>query len=452
MKIRLVRLVLPLCLLILTACTTRKPVPTREGTLPTYMDMVKDLNTFPQDLTVYAKKAGNDRNLLSAEEQAQQDARFNKIFFGPWDMTRISIKRQEVQALFGRGPRGYIQGSQRWNETDWKAMRSNADLKRYPSRATPGITLRHTNLRELPTSLPSFSKPTPDPVANPFDNFQYSAMPMGTPLFIAHTSRDGRWHFVETPLAGGWVRAEDVGVVDEAFTRRYRNGSYAALIRDNVNVRTSRGEQPGQVHIGAIFPVVGREGGNLRVLVPVGDADGRASMDTAMLADADAVVKPLPLLPKLIAVIGNEMMGQRYGWGGMFDNRDCSSTMRDLFTPFGIWLPRNSAAQARSGHLESLRDLSPQAKEQIILEKGTPFLSLIWMKGHIGLYVGKYKGQAAMFHNIWGVRVLDKNGEDGRHVIGRCVITSLQPGKELPNLAKGMTLRDRLLGISTVPK
>ncbi|MEG2173316.1 MAG: NlpC/P60 family N-terminal domain-containing protein, partial [Desulfovibrionaceae bacterium] len=58
---------LALCLA-LSACTTKKVVPTRDGTLPTHMKMIKDLSVYPQDLMVYAKLSGEDRNLLSPAE------------------------------------------------------------------------------------------------------------------------------------------------------------------------------------------------------------------------------------------------------------------------------------------------------------------------------------------------------------------------------------------------
>ena len=41
----------------------------------------------------------------------------------------------------------------------------------------------------------------------------------------------------------------------------------------------------------------------------------------------------------------------------MYQERDCSSTLRDLFTPFGLWLPRNSGQQAGEGIYISLKDL-----------------------------------------------------------------------------------------------
>ena len=167
------------------------------------------------------------------------------------------------------------------------------------------------------------------------------------------------------------------------------------------------------------------------------------------LRGGDAAPKPLPLTPGNVARVGNVMMGQRYGWGGMFGDRDCSALTRELFTPFGLWLPRNSGAQARVGVVQPLEGLSAKEKEALILADGVPFLSLVGMRGHITLYVGKYKGRAAIFHNVWGVRVIENGDDDARFILGRAVVTSITPGAELKNLYRTMTFADRLRTLST---
>lgn len=439
-------LVLLSCLLSLTACGGKSPYRggggegIQEGT-------VKDLSTFPQNLMTYAKLSGEDANLLSPAQQVAQDARFNRIFFGPWHMSKPSITAKAFRNTFGKA-RGY-DGVQPWTAARWDAMKANASIGSYPSRSTPAITVRHTNLRELPSHSPRYSKPTPNPDADPFDYFQYSSLALGTPVYITHATRDRQWYFVENPIAGGWVPAADVVPVDGMFVNRYESGRYAAIIRDQVALTSERGEALGRVHIGALFPVAATSGDDITVYIPVREATGQAGLTRVRLTDGQAVIKPLSVLPKLMAVIGNEMLGQPYGWGGMNENRDCSSTLRDLFTPFGIWLPRNSAAQARAGRFVSLEGLTPENKERTILSEGTPFMTLLWLKGHVGLYVGKYKKRAAFFHNVWGVRVED--GDDNRHIIGRCVITSLEPGKELPNAIPDGFLLNRIRGMSTLP-
>ncbi|WP_304737098.1 NlpC/P60 family N-terminal domain-containing protein [uncultured Desulfovibrio sp.] len=437
------------CLLLFTACSG-KQIPTRDGDLPPWMGTVADMRHFPQDLNFYANAVGPDKPLLDAWEQAAQDARFNRIFFGPWEMGKTSMRKRDVAAIF-RKARGFKHGTVRWSQREWDAMSRNAHLSAFPSRAQAAISVRNTDLREMPTHEARFSEPTPDPRANPFDYFQYSLLPPGTPVLVAHTSLDGRWHFVECPVAGGWVDAEDVALVDENFRAVWRGSRYAAVLRDKVVLPgTGRNGGDGQANIGTILPLAGENpDGSLRVLTPVKGTDGMAHSAEIILRGGDAAPKPLPLTAGNVARVGNMMMGQRYGWGGMFGDRDCSALTRELFTPFGLWLPRNSGAQARAGVTQSLEGLGAKEKEALILTNGVPFLSLVGMRGHITLYVGKYKGRAALFHNVWGVRVIENGDNDARFILGRAVVTSITPGVELKNLYRPMTFVDRLRTLST---
>jgi len=332
-----------LCSLLLLAACGGKQIPPRDGIPSPHLGTIRDMRSFPQDLTVFAQQAGADTPLLDSQAQAEQDARFNRIFFGPWDMRKTSIRKRDVEIYF-RKAKGYKYGDVRWTQDEWDAMRANAGLKSFPNTAMYGITVRNADLREMPSHTPRFSEPTPDPRINPFDYFQYSLLPVGTPVFIAHTSRDGNWYYVETPVAAGWVDANDIGIVDEAFEASYKTGSYVAVLRDNVPLP---GSLAGQVNIGTVLPLAPSQSDNTRlaVLVPVKNGS-RATVVTLTLAHEDAAIKPLPMTPAQVALIGNVMMGQRYGWGGMFGDRDCSALTRELLTPFGIWLPRNSLRTA----------------------------------------------------------------------------------------------------------
>jgi hypothetical protein len=105
---------------------------------------------------------------------------------------------------------------------------------------------------------------------------------------------------------------------------------------------------------------------------------------------------------------------------------------RDFFAPFGIWLPRHSADQAKKvGTFIDLQKLDPEQKEQFILQQGIPYLSILWRKGHVMLYIGEQNGRALIFHNVWGLKTRDLRGREGRKIIGKAVITTLYPGAEL---------------------
>jgi len=147
------------------------------------------------------------------------------------------------------------------------------------------------------------------------------------------------------------------------------------------------------------------------------------------------------------------MLGQLYGWGGLYENRDCSATLRDLFAPFGIWLPRNSADQAKGGGtFHDLAALDPEAKRDRLLQQGVPFYTLVWLKGHIGLYLGSdpASGEPLLLHNLWGVRTTSWSGRQGRALVGRLAITSLHPGEERSDVENGRFFRG-VLGMAVLP-
>ena len=441
--------VLLCCVALLGGCAARE-TGLREQPRLAHMRDVEDLRRLPQDLTVYAQHAGKDKRLLSKQEQARQDARFNRIFFSPWNQTVPSVTAKALALRFGKGPQGFTENAQPWTRVDWDHMRVNANLAAYPCVAAPAITIRHTFMRELPTLRARMTGARPLGQDNPFDMFQYSSLLLGTPLYAAHISADGLWYFVDSPIASGWAPTEDVALVDAALMAQYRNGRYAAIIRDDLPLATEAGVI-GRTHVGAIYPLHRESSRGVQMLAPVRGPQGQAAIAVVECGLDQARAKPLPLNPAWLARVGNQMMGQPYGWGGLYAWRDCSSTTRDLFAPFGIWLPRNSAAQGRSGSYIALEDMDGVDKEGLIKSSGVPFMSLLWMRGHIMLYLGQYRNESVVFHNLWGLRIVAEGDDNARHVLGRAVVSSLRLGQELPALQSGATLLDRLKGMATLP-
>jgi hypothetical protein len=120
--------------------------------------------------------------------------------------------------------------------------------------------------------------------------------------------------------------------------------------------------------------------------------------------------------------------------------------IRDFLLPFGIWLPRGSYDQTHSGTVIPLNGKSPDEKARLLMGKGVPFLTLVYLKGHIMLYVGIRDGKPLVFHDLWGVSVRDSLGKDTKQVIGKAIISTLTPGSELaltsePLLAKISKIR-----------
>lgn len=451
---------------------------------------VADLRDFPQSLEVLAELYGTAgqgawaegplrgaETVLRGHAEAREDmAYFRQRFFQPWDGG--GVDREVVQYLLDeleRAPeeRGFAENMHPWGARAWQNMVDNADLPRFErilhgGRPRAAITVRSTDLRSAPTMSPRFSQPHGPGAGWPFDLFQQSRLHAGTPLAVYHKTRDGAWLLVQSPASWGWMRAEDAAGAGEEFCRLWRRTPLAAFVREGVGLKfkalgaggaSSPAIRPGSflatADIGAVLPSP-REG---EVLLPLRGLDGEAYAVTASFADygapsaaspdrfdplsRPAVRMPLLLTPGNVARVGDRMMGQPYGWGGLYGRRDCSATMQDLFAPFGLWLPRNSKDQGEEGRPQSLEGLSAEAKERALLEKARPFRTLIAMPGHIGLYAGQWEGKAAMFHTMWGVRN-SAGGEEGRLVIGRSVVTGLRPGKERGDVDEERLLIERV--------
>ena len=420
MKIRLV--IFGLFLLSISGCLTAP-------------ETIKDMVDLRQDHAAYLSDSAKVADLLDAEAQARFDEDYNIIYFFVWH------QRQPFYALtdrvhldfikFGANP-GFGENKLKHSKEWLKKLRQNASLHNYPNAGYAAITTRNTSLRLLPTQRPHFNSPQGDSASWPFDNLQRSSVAANTPVFVCHISADKSWALVETSFTFGWIPAEDFAKVDTDFIKTWETGRYAVIIRDQTSILDEGGNFILKASLGYIFPLIKETTGSLEVLTAVADKNNNAVIKHGFVSQELSAVKPLRLTSHAAIKIANELIGESYGWGGLYGNRDCSSMTRDFFAPFGIWLPRHSEDQVKEvGSYVNLQDLDPEQKEKIILEKGVPYLSLLWRKGHVMLYIGQHNGRALIFHNIWGIKTKDLTGKEGRKIIGQAVITTLRPGYEL---------------------
>jgi hypothetical protein len=398
-------------------------------------EVIRDVRDLRQDHASYFEAGADTRDILSLEAQNRQDEAYNVIHFSVWHQNSpfhaLPQRVQEDVRKFTLKP-GYGE-NKKIHASSWlKKIQHNAALKTYPNALTRGITLQNTNLRVLPTNSPHFYAKDGDAWAWPFDNLQRSSVAANTPVFVCHVSADQSWVLVETSFTFGWIPAEDLAYVDNTFVKTWESGQYVAVLRDYTTVLDGDGRFLTRASVGHIFPWAAQDAGKIKILVAVADQHRNAVIRHGYLPAGDAALKPLRFNAANTARIANEMIGEPYGWGGLYGHRDCSSMTRDFFAVFGIWLPRHSEDQVKEvGTYIDLSGLSPEEKEKTIIKKGVPYLSLLWRKGHVMLYIGAKDGRALIFHNIWGIRTKDIQGREGRKIIGQAVITTLQPGQEL---------------------
>jgi len=413
--------------------------------------LIDDLREMPQD----AGKYGTKRDTLLVDPQTAKGlaAMYVDRFFAPWRGCNPAGARKSALrslAAYTRNPGYDDSGSPRtraWAEF----IAANANMRRAGGMSRPAIAIANADLRAIPTMEHRFGPPDRPGGGYPFDMLQVSALWVGTPVMVEHISRDGNWALVETALAPGWVRADHLAYVDESFMAQYTSKPLAAIIVENVPLVSGPGLEV-KAGVGAVLPVEETDGTRLKAAVPVSpaSANGLAQTQSVWLTQDQAALMPMPATPANISRAANQMMGQPYGWGGLDNKRDCSAATRDTLAPFGIWLPRNSAAQAKSGMYIDLTGLSKEEKERAILKDGVPYLTLIWLPGHIMLYVGQYKGHPVVFHDMWGMRTLEADGSEGRKVVGKAVVTTLRLGEIYPEVGPDKIVLNRVRGMAVL--
>lgn len=424
-----VLLSLALACALLAGCAGRAPV---EPARP-----IADLSTFPQDATAYLDPVSRDLPLLPAAQQAELAADHLARFFAPWHRQWPEHGPEKVFALLDTNDPSVFHGENTLPRTPcWiDAIRALCDVDNYPNTGLAAIATVNTDMRVLPTHRPLFRDFRQAGEGFPFDYNQNTAVWAQTPLFVSHVSADGAWALVETHNAYGWLPMRDIAFVDEQFEDTYMTGRYAAFTRDFVPVQDGFGLHRFDGRVGMLLPVTGDTDAGFDVLIALRGPTGRAQLSPAEIGADDADAYPLRATPTNFARLTNAMIGQPYGWGGLYGNRDCSAMVVDLYAPFGIWQPRNSTQQAEHWGYADLSGLEREAKRARILAEGRPWLTLFWKRGHIMVYIGTYDGRPAILHTAWGLKTETRDGY-GRHVIGATVVTGLEPGAELPRLAR----------------
>ena len=240
-----------------------------------------------------------------------------------------------------------------------------------------------------------------------------------------------------------------MAVVDSKFMKRFKKGKYAVIVKDN-SLLKHNGKKISILKIGTIFPMtkIKTKKGKIKngYIFAVRGKKGKAVLEIATTEKKNLIAKkPIAMTSKNVAFIAKQMYNEPYGWGGLMETRDCSSFTRDFFAPFGLFLRRNSSKQARDGNYCNIRGVPKNKKKKLIIKNAKPFRSMLYVPGHIVLYLGQYRGEPVIMHTYWGARLKDGS----KKVMARTVITTTEPGRELTNIKESSKLANTLKAIIT---
>lgn len=388
-----------------------------------YNKKIKEgLPDFVYDLAVYpAEISGNDLRVLVNEKLFPK----KELYYGGYRLKKFF----------------YEDLSQEINSRGISAV----------NRVRYAFTIRRTSIRSFPTPCLI----TAQPEDREFDLFQETAIDPAEPLIVLHESAGGKWYFVQASFSRGWVPVADLAVTccREIWLDYLKADSF--LVVTGSRLRLSYNPWSPEISeleffMGSRIPLTAKDeilqvvdnqspAGNYVVKLPVRGNSGELAFKLALVPQVSDV--SLGYLPYTCAGVIRQafkMQGERYGWGGLFHSRDCSAFVRDIYRSFGFQFPRNSREQELlPGKSISFAGAGERERRQL-LDQLLPG-AILYLPGHVMLYLGQYQGEYYVIHAIASCGDTKKRNQDGTIAsvpLNEIVVTTLS----LPRKGTGQEL------------
>lgn len=361
----------------------------------------------------------------------------------------------------------YYANAQKVSEQDYAAYRANLALETLhnPTQSKNiqwAMVVTRTSMRTFPTNDKIYK---PDSGTD-LDRFQETGLFPSDILAILHESKDGKWYLAQSYNYLAWVQKKHValGSRDEIFAYEHS--------KDFVTVTGSKVSTtfiPGlpaiselQLDMGTTLPLISHAEHNNNVhgqnpyasyvvRLPTRTESGQLMFQSALLARSnDITVGHLPYTDKNLIRQSFKFLGERYGWGESYNGRDCTGFVVAVFKTFGLQLPRNSGDQGRSPAGINVRfpknTKSDQHESKLAQINNMRIGDLIYIPGHVMMYVGMSAGQPYVIHDVVGLGYNDSNGDFYKGILNGVSITPLLPLR----LSQSTSYIDRIYNIKSL--
>ena len=302
-----------------------------------------------------------------------------------------------------------------------------------------GMTVHRSALRAFPTDLRVFNRQGETDI----DRFQESALFPGDPVVIAHASADAEWLFVVSARYAAWVSADAIAEGDRASVLGYATRSPHRIITGAKPRTVFTREVPRlselQLDMGLRIPLAnvaqdkpvnGQHPYASWILdLPVRDADGRLGFAPALLPRIeDSQGDYLPLTRANLIRQSFKFLGERYGWGHSYNGRDCSGFVSEIYRSMGVELPRNTSDQSVSPAFDRTHFPAdtPRAR-RIAAVDALDVGDLIYIPGHVMMYIGDIDGQPWVIHDTNGGSYFGADGNLQSMQLNGVSLTPLVP-------------------------
>lgn len=290
-----------------------------------------------------------------------------------------------------------------------------------------GMSVRRADVRAFPAET-VFAE---EPKGIDFDLFQLTVLPVGSLVAILHQSKNGKWYYIQSMIYKGWVKRDNIALAKnkkEVFD--YTNSDKFLMVTESrietepnpfikeiSNILFQMGDKVPLIEFDEIpesIPIDNLHAqsphGCYVVKIPIKDEEGYLEFRLALIARSNDICEGyLSYTRRNIIQQAFKLLGERYGWNGMFKRRDCSQFIMNVYKTMNIIIPSYTRMQEEGTAGKSIEfSGSIQRRESVLnkLQPGDP----IHLKGHVVAYLGKVGENHYIIHSGSGYGIKNKNG------------------------------------------
>ena len=434
-----------LCI-VLSACSTNI---SNNDSLTTDVVGIKEVHLSPDFWSVQApngkKVIFNDGDIGAINQQnLSQVSEMAEVFKTPSTLSKDTLlSKIKSVSRHSKNARSFADGAGVTQEFyDKLNALLNLDAVKDSNPVSFGMVVRRSDLRTFPSAVRLF---TPNTGTN-IDRYQESVLFPADAVAILHESKDANWLLVRAYNYLAWVKKENIAYGDKASIEAYKNAQDYLVITDD-KVRTTYNPQAPdvselQLDMGIKLPLANRQDVNNNlygqnpytshiVKLPTRNVDGSLTFKNALIARSKDVQKGyLAHTENNIIKQAFKFLGERYGWGHMYNGRDCSGFVAEVYKSMGILLPRNSGTQGRSTFGQNIRFTSETPTEERLEHiKNLEIGDLIYIPGHVMMFIGTVDGKPYIIHDVSGLQYILPDGALYKGTLNGVSVTPLLPMK-----------------------
>ena len=360
----------------------------------------------------------------------------------PERLTGVDVRQRILAISKANNSDLYSPAGEMLNSGTYGKYTANLGLEHIPGSVVVrfALVVKRADMRTYPTDDRYYK--SPDDLN--LDRFQENSLFPGDAVTVLHVSADKEWAFVQSYNYAAWVRSDSIAIGDRQTIEDYINSSPFIVVTGDKVSTSFNPEVPAlselQLDMGIRVPLADPEtvGNNLygqnpyasyTALLPLRTREGGLEIKPALIArNKDVNRGYIPFTRENIVRQAFKFLGERYGWGHSYNARDCTGFVMEIYKTFGILMPRNTGQQGTGDFGENTRFTSESSRdEKLVALKRMDIGDLIYVPGHVLMYIGDVNGEPYVIHDVSVFRYIDENGEYYEGTLNGVSVTPLIP-------------------------